>query len=438
MTGNDSSFTARPVVSIIGAGPAGLLAAEVLGEAGAQVTVHDRMAAPARKFLMAGRGGLNLTHSEPRERFLARYGAATEWLAPMIDAFPPARLRGWVEGLGEPSFVGSSGRVFPKSFKASPLLRAWLRRLDGLGVTFAPRQLWLGWDEAGRLRFSTPEGEIAQAADATLLALGGASWPRLGTDGGWVPLLAETGAELRPLRPANAGVVVAWSEMFRQRFAGEPLKRIGLAAGGRRLRGEAVITEQGLEGGGIYALTDRLRDALAAGEAVLTLDLRPDLAAEVLAQRIAQGRKGESLSNRLRKAGLPAVALGLMREAAPQFPADPAGIAALAKAVPLRISALAGIERAISSAGGITRRALTDELMLRARPGVFAAGEMLDWEAPTGGYLLQGCFATGWRAATGMASRLGLPTPAAWQGNGERDWDASDRQGSEGMARDGS
>ncbi|MBS7536031.1 TIGR03862 family flavoprotein [Ancylobacter sonchi] len=425
MTGNDSSFADRPTVAVIGAGPAGLLAAEVLATAGAQVTVYDRLAAPARKFLMAGRGGLNITHSEPRERFLARYGAAADWLAPMLDAFPPARLRSWVEGLGEPTFVGSSGRVFPRSFKASPLLRAWLRRLDGLGVTFAPRHLWLGWDEAGRLRFATPEGETVREVSATLLALGGASWPRLGTDGGWASILAATGAELRPLRPANAGVAVAWSETFRQRFAGEPLKRIGLAAGGRALRGEAVITAQGLEGGGIYALTDRLRDELAAGEAVLTLDLRPDLAVEVLATRLASARKGETLSNRLRKAGLPAVAAGLMREAALQLPADPAGLAALAKAVPVRVAAIAGIERAISSAGGLAREGLTEALELRARPGVFAAGEMLDWEAPTGGYLLQACFATGWQAAAGMAGQLGLPVPDPWTGG----WVAADGPG---------
>ncbi|MBS7541618.1 TIGR03862 family flavoprotein [Ancylobacter oerskovii] len=432
--GNDSSFSGAPAVAIIGAGPAGLMAAEALAAAGARVTVHDRLAAPARKFLMAGRGGLNITHSEPRERFLARYGAAAEWLAPMIDAFPPARLRNWVEDLGEPTFIGSSGRVFPKSFKASPLLRAWLRRLDGLGVTFAPRHHWHGWDDSGRLRFATPEGEIVQAADATLLAMGGASWPRLGTDGGWTAPVAAAGVEVRALGPANAGVIVDWSETFRQRFAGEPLKRIGLAAGGRALRGEAVITAQGLEGGGIYALTDRLREPLAAGEAVLTLDLRPDLAAEALAKRLAQGRKGETLSNRLRKAGLPAVAAGLMREVAPQLPADPAGLAALAKAVPLRVAAIAGIERAISSAGGLAREGLTADLMLQGRPGVFAAGEMLDWEAPTGGYLLQGAFATGWRAANGIAHRLGLPAPEAWQGG----WAASDGQGAEGMARDGS
>ena len=434
MTGNDASFAPRASVAVLGAGPAGLIAAEALAMAGAEVTLHDRMAAPARKFLLAGRGGLNISHSESRERFLSRYGAAAEWLGPMIDAFPPARLRAWVEELGEPTFIGSSGRVFPRAFKASPLLRASLRRLDALGVTFAPRHLWQGWDEAGRLRFSTPEGERVKTADATLLALGGASWPRLGTDGGWVPILSGAGVEIAPLRPANAGVIVGWSDVFRTRFAGEPLKRIGLRAGERRLRGEAVITAQGIEGGGIYALTDRLREQLAAGEAVLEFDLRPDLAAEPLAKRIATGRAGESLSNRLRKAGLPAVAVGLMREAVPQLPADPAGLAALAKAVPVRVTDIAGIDRAISSAGGIVRSELTEELMLRAKPGVFAAGEMLDWEAPTGGYLLQACFASGWRAAQGMAAHLGLSPPIEWGG----DWQAADPSTEEGMARDGS
>lgn len=433
MTGSDSSIPLKPRVAIVGAGPAGLFAAEVLAGAGAQVTLFDRMAAPARKFLLAGRGGLNITHSEERARFLSRYGAAAEWLAPMLDACPPARLRGWVEGLGEPTFIGSSGRVFPRAFKASPLLRAWLRRLGDLGVRFEGRHRWLGWDGQGRLRFAAPEGEVVVEADATLLALGGASWPRLGTDGSWAEILGAAGVACVPLRPANAGVIIRWSDMFREKFAGEPVKRVGLSAGGRRLRGEIVVTGHGLEGGGIYALTDLLRAELAAGgEAVLTLDLRPDLSTEALVAKIATGRAGESRSNRLRKAGLPAVSASLMREAVGELPADPAALAALVKALPLRIAAIASIERAISSAGGIDRQALTDELMLKALPGVFAAGEMLDWEAPTGGYLLQGCFASGFHAASGMARRLGLPEPARWDGP----WEATDRTDGKEMARD--
>ncbi|WP_428029707.1 NAD(P)/FAD-dependent oxidoreductase [Ancylobacter sp.] len=430
MTPEAGSDSRIPLIAIIGAGPAGLMAAEVLARAGCRVTVYDRMPSPARKFLIAGRGGLNLTHSEPRAGFLARYGAATEWLAPSLDAFPPARLRAWAEGLGEPTFVGSSGRVFPRSFKASPLLRAWLGRLDALGVRLESRHRWLGWNRAGALRFAGPEGESEAEADAVLLALGGASWPRLGSDGGWADILREDGVEIAPLRPANSGVRIDWSAPFRTRFAGAPLKRIALSLGATRVRGEAMIDGAGLEGGAVYALSATLREAIDRESAViLHVDLRPDVTAEALAVRLAAGRKGESMSNRLRKAaGLSPVAAGLLREAGP-LPAEPEALARRIKALPLTATGMAGLERAISTAGGVTRTMVDDGLMLKARPGVFIAGEMLDWEAPTGGYLLQACLATGHAAARAMLARLGLAVPERWNGAWEADaGEAADRR----------
>lgn len=420
-----------PDVAIVGAGPAGLIAAETLARAGCRVSVYDRMASPARKLLIAGRGGLNLTHSEPRERFLTRYGAAAEWLAPMLDAFPPARLRAWAEGLGEPTFVGSSGRVFPKSFKASPLLRAWLRRLDQLGVRLYPRHRWLGWNESGGLRFEGPEGPRDAAPAATLFALGGASWPRLGSDGAWVRVFEEAGVASAPLRPANSGAHITWSPSFVARFAGQPLKRIALTAGGRTVRGEAMVDPSGLEGGAVYALSALLRDAaLREGSAQLSVDLRPDMSVEALASRLGASRKRESMANRLRKAaGLSPVAAGLLREAAMPLPTEPERLAGLIKALPLAVTGMAPLERAISSAGGVLHDALDGRLMLKARPGNFIAGEMLDWEAPTGGYLLQACFATGFAAACGALAHLGLPAPTPWAGS----WAGDD---SEGIARD--
>jgi len=411
-----------PAVAVIGAGPAGLLAAETLAQAGCRVTIYDRMASPARKFLLAGRGGLNLTHSEPRERFLPRYRGAQEWIAPMLEAYPPGRLRAWAEGLGEPTFVGSSGRVFPRSFKASPLLRAWLGRLGELGVTLETRHTWRGWTDDGQLRFDTPDGETTIAADAVLFALGGASWPRLGSDGGWVEVFRAAGIEVAPLRPSNSGVRIGWTETFRERFAGEPLKGIALSAAGESVRGEAMITEAGLEGGAVYALSAPLREAIARdGSATLTVDLRPDLTVEALATRLAAARKGESTSNKLRKAGgLSAAAGSLVREAAVP-PVDAMELAALIKAVPLRATGMASLDRAISTAGGVIKTMLDANLMLHARPGSYIAGEMLDWEAPTGGYLLQACFASGFTAANGILTRLGFPVPAPWEGP----WDAA-------------
>ena len=392
-------------VAVIGAGPAGLMAAEVVAQGGAPVTVYDRMPSAGRKFLMAGRGGLNLTHGEPLESFLTRYGAP-EALRAAIRAFPPDALRAWSEALGQETFVGSSGRVFPRSMKASPLLRAWLRRLNAAGVRFALRHDWAGWD-GRRLKFETPDGAITVEVDATVLALGGASWPRLGSDGGWAEALARAGVSLAPLRPSNCGFLAAWSDRFR-RFAGQPLKRIALSFGGHTARGEAIITQAGLEGGAIYVLSPPLRDAIAAdGEAVLTIALRPDI--NDLERRLDVPRGKQSISTFLRKAlSLAPAEIGLLQEATRGKLArlSAAGLAALINAVPVRLTGVAPIARAISTAGGVRFDALDARFMLCDLPGVFVAGEMLDWEAPTGGYLLQACFATGVAAGRGVLEWL--------------------------------
>ncbi len=400
-------------VAVIGAGPAGLMAAEVLAEGGARVTVYDRMPSVGRKFLLAGRGGLNLTHGEELDRFLTRYGAAMPRLRSVIEAFPPAAVRAWCEGLGQDTFVGSSGRVFPKSFKTSPLLRALLRRLGDGGVEFKLRHHWIGCDERGDVLFDAPEGRGVFHADAVVLALGGASWPRLGSDGGWADVLAKAGIAVTPLRPANCGFIANWSDVFRERFQGQPLKRIELSFGGQSVRGEAIITRQGLEGGGIYALSAHLREAIAAtGEAVLTIALRPDLSVAELQKRLEKPRGKQSLSTFLRKTvNLSPPAMGLLHEAIASTPErfaemDAAGLAELINAVPVRLVGTASLERAISTAGGISFDAIDETFMLRRRPGVFVAGEMLDWEAPTGGYLLQASFATGVAAARGALAWL--------------------------------
>ena len=386
-------------IAIVGAGPAGLIAAEFLGQSGASVTIFDQMASPARKFLLAGLGGLNLTHSEPMDRFLMRYGNAAEALAPAIRAFPPEALRAWCEGLGEKVFVGSSGRVFPQSFKAAPLLRAWLRRLDGLGVVLRARHRWLGWDAAGALRFDGPDGGVVVKADATVLALGGASWPRMGSDGGWVELLAREGVSIRPLMASNCGVTVGWSEIFRTRFAGVPLKRIALSFGGQRVTGEAMITDAGLEGGAVYAVSGPVREALGRGAVSIAIDLRPDLDDGELARRLETPARGRSLGNYLRQElKLSPAAIGLVQEARHGAGAGQP-LAEVVRALPVTLTGMQPIERAISSAGGVRFSEVTLNYELRARRGVFLAGEMLDWEAPTGGYLLQACFSTGVAAA---------------------------------------
>jgi uncharacterized flavoprotein (TIGR03862 family) len=362
------------------------------------------MPSVARKFLLAGRGGLNLTHSEALPQFLSRYGDAAPALRQAIKAFPPERLCAWSEEMGEPTFVGSSGRVFPKSFKTSPLLRAWLRRLNELGVRFALRHRWTGWDDAGRLRFVRGNEEIALEADATVLALGGASWPRLGSDASWVPLLEARSVMISRVRPANCGFMVQWSDAFR-RFEGAPLKRIAIQFGERNVRGEPMVTHDGLEGGAIYALSGALRNAIEReGSARITIDLRPDVSADALSERLAAPRGKQSLANVLRKAvKLSPVAAGLLRETAGASLSvmSARDLAAFIKSVPLALVGVQPIARAISTAGGVSFDALDERLMLKALPGVFAAGEMLDWEAPTGGYLLQASFATGVAAANG-------------------------------------
>jgi len=400
-------------IAVIGAGPAGLMAAEVLGAGGARVTVYDRMPSVGRKFLMAGRGGLNLTHSEPLDAFLSRYREAAPHLRAAIEAFPPDALRAWSEGLGQPTFVGSSGRVFPQAMKASPLLRAWLRRLDRSGVQFALRHHWVGWTESGELQFETPEGLASPQPDATIIALGGASWPKLGANGDWIDSLKAKGISIAPLRAANSGFRVAWSDLFRDRFEGQPLKGIALSFGGETARGEAMITREGLEGGAIYALSAPIRDAvLAHGEAVVHLALRPDLTASDLVARFSKSRQKQSMSTYLRKAaGLSPVAIGLMQEAAIAEGVNlsairPETLAAFINAVPVQLTGVAPLERAISTAGGISFDEIDTHFMLRKLPGVFVAGEMLDWEAPTGGYLLQACFATGAAAGRGALEHL--------------------------------
>jgi len=396
-------------IAVVGGGPAGLMAAETLAGGGASVTVYERMPSVGRKFLMAGRGGLNLTHSEPLEAFLGRYGAAREGLAPAIEAFPPAALTAWAEGLGQPTFVGSSGRVFPKVMKASPLLRAWLRRLAELGVVVKTRHEWAGWSGDGALLFRTPEGDALVTPDATVLALGGASWPRLGSTGDWVTTLSDAGASVNPLQPANAGVDVAWNDVFRDRFAGQPIKGAALTVGRRRTLGEAMVTRHGLEGGSVYALSAPLREALTAGgPATLWIDLRPGLREAGLAARIATTPVGQTTANRLRKAGLSPLEVNLLREAGGKdLPVEPAALAKAIKGVALPVAGMRPIERAISTAGGVALGGLDARLMLNARPGVFVAGEMLDWEAPTGGYLLQACLATGVAAAQGALAWIG-------------------------------
>ena len=398
--------------AIVGGGPAGLIAAEVLARAGVAVTVYDQMPSLGRKFLMAGRGGLNLTHSEELPLFLARYSDIDPLLRGAIEAFPPSALRAWSDGLGQATFVGSSGRVFPETLKTSPLLRTWLLRLGNLGVKTKLRHRWEGFDGDGNLRFVADGKEVSVVPDVIVLALGGASWAKLGSDGRWADILAAQKIAIAPLQPTNCGVSAAWSDVLRG-FEGTPLKRISLTFGERSVRGEAMITRDGLEGGAVYALSSPIRDAIAEhGEATVTIDLLPDVTLAKLDERLSAARGKQSLSNFLRKAThLSPAALSLVREGALAKGVTLAalngkGIAALIKAVPVKLTGVAPLATAISTAGGIRFAELDERFMLKRYPGIFVAGEMLDWEAPTGGYLLQATFATGVAAAKGAAAFL--------------------------------
>lgn len=391
-------------VAIVGGGPAGLMAAEAAAAAGAEVTIFDAMPTPGRKLLRAGVGGLNLTRDEPLPAFLARYGAAEGRLAPYLAAFGPDAVRGWADGLGEETFVGSSGRVFPKAMKSAPLLRGWLARLAEMGVTLKLRHRWIGWD-GDALAFDAPEGRVTAFAPATVLALGGPSWPRLGGGDGWSPLLAARGVGFSPWQPANCGFDVAWSAHFAERFAGTPIPTATFSFGNASVRGGAVITATGIEGGAIYALSAPLRDALALhGTAILTLDLAPDRTEADLTQALARPRGAKSMATHLKRCGLDGLRAGLPRETVPGFDGlPPAAQARAIKAAPVALVRPRPLDEAISAAGGVRWESVDDALMLKALPGVFCAGEMLDWEAPTGGYLLTACLALG-RAAGAAAA----------------------------------
>ncbi|MDZ4790349.1 MAG: TIGR03862 family flavoprotein [Hyphomicrobiales bacterium] len=399
-------------VVIAGGGPAGLMAAEVLAAAGATVTVYDRMPSIGRKFLLAGRGGLNLTHSEPLEQFMTRYGDAP-FLRNAINAFTPEDLIAWCEALGQPTFVGSSDRVFPKTMKSSPLLRSWLQRLTGLGVEFKLRHSFVGWEDDGRLAFETPQGRIAVKADAAILAFGGASWPQLGSNGDWVEPFRAAGVAVTPMQPANSGFKADWSDFFRDRFAGQPLKDIELRLGGTAVRGEVMLTRDGVEGNAVYALGPDIRKALGRESPVIVhIDLKPGANLDGLAAQLSALRGKQSFANFLRKTvKLSPAATGLLNETARDenlhlSSMTPDNLAARLKAAPIRLYSPASIAKAISTAGGVQFGEIDEKFMLTRHPGTFVAGEMLDWEAPTGGYLLQACFATGVAAGRGAIQWL--------------------------------
>ena len=398
-------MTAR--ATIIGGGPAGLMAAERLLDQGIGVDIFDAMPSLGRKFLMAGKSGLNLTHNEPADAFRERFGAARENLEPALTNFDATAIRNWAEALGVETFVGSSGRVFPTNFKAAPLLRAWLHKLRAAGAQIHVRHKWTGWSDDGALLFDTPEGQVRHESAATILALGGGSWPELGSDGSWIPVLEAQGITTAPLLPANCGFDVSWSEHFRERFAGEPVKSVILSFGEKRVEGEFVVTAGGVEGSAIYTMSAVLRDALAAGrDDPLRLDLAPDRSLERLTADLAKPRGKRSMANHLRRVtGLTGVKAGLLREMAhAEMLTSPEQTATLIKSLPLHLDAPRPLEEVISSAGGVGFDGLDPGYMLTTRPGVFCAGEMLDWEAPTGGYLLSACFATG-RAAGNAAAQ---------------------------------
>jgi len=420
-----TEYTA-PQVAIIGGGPAGLMAAEALSLAGVQVDVYDAMPSVGRKLLLAGIGGLNITHGEAYDAFCARYGERRPQLQAVLDRLPPSALRAWVHGLGIDTFVGSSGRVFPTKMKAAPLLRAWLHRLRSAGVRLHVRHRWLGWDADGALRLASPGGEISLKPQATVLALGGASWPQLGSDGAWLPWLKARGVEIAPLQSANCGFEVAWSAHLRDKFAGAQLKSVALTftdAQGRteQRQGEMVVSAHGVEGSLVYAFSQQLREQLNAhGSATFTLDLAPGRDAARVVAEVSHPRGSRSLSSHLQsRVGLIGVKVALLHEVLgkAQF-ADAATLAATIKALPITVRTPRPLAEAISTAGGVRFNSLDQNLMLTALPGVFVAGEMLDWEAPTGGYLLTACFATGLCAGQGARDWLNRRHPAWTLGKG--------------------
>jgi len=398
-------------VAVIGGGPAGLMAAEVLSARAVKVAVYDSMPSLGRKFLMAGKSGLNLTHSEPFDQFVSRYGKRRAQIEPMLKRFGPDDLRQWAHGLGIETFVGTSGRVFPVGMKASPLLRAWLKRLSDSGVTFHLRHKWKGWLPDTSLHFESPDDSVAVKADAIVLALGGGSWPRLGSDGAWMRWLEQAGVRVEALKPSNCGFDVEWSPHFRERFEGHPIKPVSLSFGSFRQQGEFIITKEGVEGSLIYAASALLRDEIEAeGSAVMMLDLTPDRSYEWLAQRLSKPRGSRTMASHLEKrVGIKGVKAGLLREFISEEDfADMDRLAHFIKNLPIRLIATRPLEEAISSAGGVMFESLDEHLMIRSMPGVFCAGEMLDWEAPTGGYLITACMASGYVAGEGVLKWLGV------------------------------